>query len=87
MPSRSEAVKSQEHSPEGANGSRTSSGTLNEQRENHEEKDQSKQEDDQGQEEKGESGPPPPVGFFDKRLHATRIDVAKKYVLTSKQSV
>ncbi|KAK5079123.1 hypothetical protein LTR64_002456 [Lithohypha guttulata] len=83
MPSRSEAAKSQEHSPEGANGSRTSSGTLNEQRENHEENDRSKQEDDQGQEEKGQSGPPPPVGFFDKRLHATRIDVAKKYVLTT----
>lgn len=37
-----------------------------------------------GQEEKGEQGPPLPVGFFDPRLHKTRIEVAWKWVVTSR---
>jgi len=37
-----------------------------------------------GSEEEGQQGPPKPVGFFDPRLHNTRIDVAKKWIFTSK---
>ena len=36
------------------------------------------------QAEADQHGPPKPVGFFDPRLHKTRIDVAKKWVFTSK---
>lgn len=36
-----------------------------------------------GEEEKGEDGLPKPVGFFDSRLHKTRIEVAWKWAATS----
>lgn len=36
-----------------------------------------------GEEEKGEDGPPKPVGFFDSRLHKTRIEVAWKWAATT----
>lgn len=53
------------------------------------EKKEDKEDDSDGQkqEEEGQEAPPPPVGFFDPRLHKTRITVAKKYCLTSKEEL
>lgn len=39
-----------------------------------------------GQQKQEQQSPPKPVGFFDPRLHKTRIDVAKKWIFTSKSS-
>ena len=49
-------------------------------------KDEENDREQNGQEEKGEEAPPAPVGFFDKRLHSTRIEVAWKWAVTSEQT-
>lgn len=46
-------------------------------------KQKSEKQDGEG-EEKGEESIPKPVGFFDPRLHKTRIEVAWKWVVTSR---
>lgn len=67
---------------------RSSSSTLNDSRNETRENNDSqkeKQDESSGQEEKGDN-PPLPVGFLDKRLHQTRINVAKKWFLISEFS-
>lgn len=75
----------QENRSESPRAQRTSSeNTLNgRQEENNNDNQKSEKQDDGGEEEKGEQGPPAPVGFFDKRLHSVRIEVAWKWVVTS----
>jgi len=71
---------------QGNNAYRTSSdNTLDGEREQQNEKSDAGDNSGSGQEEEAQQGPPKPVGFFDSRLHKTRIDVAKKWILMSKR--
>lgn len=73
----------------GSRQRKASENTLNENHDRNDKRDSdSGNHADGGEEEKGDQqGPPLPVGFFDKRLHNVRIEVAKKWTLTSKRSI
>jgi len=69
----------------GKSPNRTSSDrTLDGDHEHQNEKPEAGENGGSGQEDEEQQGPPKPIGFWDSRLHKTRVEVAKKWILMSK---